>query len=150
MWHVCWIMYDIGCMLMVNRDSSWYLIDYQVYMGSSTIVWPLAGYHCTCALINWTVLLHCPPCPIPTVLHHLATRSNATCKHQKYYLFATSEQVYCNIRTRQLQQQNKATAMRDARSEKETNCWRSLTSIINHQYILHMYLISSPNIGIGV
>jgi hypothetical protein len=29
-------------------------------------------------------------------------------------------------------------------------CWRSLTSIINRQYYLHIYLITSPNIGIGV
>ena len=57
MWHVCWIMYDLGCMLMVNRDPSWYSMDYRVYMGSSMIVWPLAGCHCTCALINWMVLL---------------------------------------------------------------------------------------------
>ena len=58
MWLVCWIMYDLGCMLMVNRDPLWYLMDYWVYMGSSMTVWPLAGYHCTCALINWSVLLH--------------------------------------------------------------------------------------------
>ena len=31
-------------------------MDYQVYMGSSMIVRPLAGCHCTCALINWSVL----------------------------------------------------------------------------------------------
>ena len=30
------------------------------------------------------------------------------------------------------------------------DCWRSLTSIINHQYNLQMYLIPSPNIGLGV
>jgi hypothetical protein len=36
-------------------------------------------------------------------------------------LFATSEKVYCNIRIRLLQQQNKATTMRDARLKKETN-----------------------------
>jgi len=29
-------------------------------------------------------------------------------------------------------------------------CWRSLTSFINRQYNLHIYLISSPNIGLGV
>ena len=29
-------------------------------------------------------------------------------------------------------------------------CWCSLTSIINYQHIRHMYLIPSPNIGIGV
>ena len=28
------------------------LDDYRVYMGSSMIVWPLAGRHCTCTLIN--------------------------------------------------------------------------------------------------
>ena len=27
-------------------------------MGSSMIVRPLVGYHCTCALTNWSVLLH--------------------------------------------------------------------------------------------
>ena len=58
-------MYDLGCMLMVNRDPSWYSTDYRVYMGSSMIERPLAGYHCTCALINcalinWSVLLHYP------------------------------------------------------------------------------------------
>ena len=50
-------MHDLGCMLMVNRDPSWYSMDYQVYMGSSMTVRPLAGCYCTCALINWTVLL---------------------------------------------------------------------------------------------
>ena len=29
-------------------------------------------------------------------------------------------------------------------------CWRSLTSIIHHQHNLYLYLIPSPNIGIGV
>ena len=58
MWHVCWIMYDLGCMLMVNQDPSWYSMDYRVYMGSSMIVWPLVGCHYTCALINWSVPLH--------------------------------------------------------------------------------------------
>ena len=38
MWHVCWIMYDLGCMLVMNRDPSRYSMDYQVYMGSSMIV----------------------------------------------------------------------------------------------------------------
>ena len=57
MLHVCWIMYDLGCMLMVNRDPSRYSTDYRVYMGSSMIVRPLAGCHSTCALINWSVLL---------------------------------------------------------------------------------------------
>ena len=56
MWHVCWIMYDHGCMWIVYRDSSWYSTDYRVYMGSSMTVRPLAGYHYSCALINWSVL----------------------------------------------------------------------------------------------
>ena len=51
------MMYDLGCMLMVNRDPSWYSMDYRVYMGSSMTVRPLVGYHYTCALINWSVLL---------------------------------------------------------------------------------------------
>ena len=50
-------MYDLCCMLMVNRDPSWYSMDYRVYMVSSMTVRPLAGCYCTCALINWTVLL---------------------------------------------------------------------------------------------
>ena len=50
-------MYDLGCMLAMNRDPSWYSMDYRVYMGSSMIVRPLVDCHCTCALINWTVLL---------------------------------------------------------------------------------------------
>jgi hypothetical protein len=33
---------------------------------------------------------------------------------------------------------------------QSTYCWWSLTSIINHQYNLHIYLIPSPNIGLGV
>ena len=41
MWHVCWIMYDLGCMMAINRDPSWYSLDYRVYMGSSMIVWLL-------------------------------------------------------------------------------------------------------------
>ena len=41
MWHVCWIMYDLGCMLVINRDPWWYSTDYRVYMGSSMIVWLL-------------------------------------------------------------------------------------------------------------
>jgi len=57
MWYVCWIMYDLGCMLMVNRDPSWYSTDNRVYMGSSMTVRPLAGCHYTCTLINWLVLL---------------------------------------------------------------------------------------------
>jgi len=56
MWHVCWIMYDLGCMWIIYRDPSWYSTDYRVYMGSSMTVRPLAGCHCTCALINWSVL----------------------------------------------------------------------------------------------
>jgi hypothetical protein len=35
MWHVCWIMYDLGCMLVMFWDPSWYSTNYQVYMGSS-------------------------------------------------------------------------------------------------------------------
>ena len=50
-------MYDVGCMLMVNRDPLWYSTDYQVYMGTSMIVRLLEVCHCTCALINWLVLL---------------------------------------------------------------------------------------------
>ena len=56
MWHVCWIMYDLGCMWIVYRDPLWYSTDYQVYMGSSMTVRLLVGCHCTCALINWSVL----------------------------------------------------------------------------------------------
>ena len=44
-------------MLVMNRDPLRYSTDYQVYMGSSMIVRPLADCHCTCALINWMVLL---------------------------------------------------------------------------------------------
>ena len=55
-------MYVESCMILVvcwlNRDPLWYSTDYRVYMGSSMIVRPLVGCHCTCALINWTVLLH--------------------------------------------------------------------------------------------
>ena len=50
-------MYDFGCMLMVNRDPSWYSMDYRVYISSSMTMQPLMGYHYTCALINWSVLL---------------------------------------------------------------------------------------------
>ena len=50
-----------SCMILVvcwlNQDHSWYSTDYQVYMGSSMTVQPLAGCYCTCDLINWTVLL---------------------------------------------------------------------------------------------
>ena len=37
------------------------LENYWVYMGSSMTVRPLAGYHCTCALMNWSVLRHSRP-----------------------------------------------------------------------------------------
>ena len=57
-WDVCWIMYDLGCMWIIYRDPSWYSIDYRVYMGSSMTVRLLAGCHCTCALINWSVIWH--------------------------------------------------------------------------------------------
>ena len=50
-------MYDLGCKLMGNPESSWYSMDYQVYMGLGMTVRPLVGCHCTCALINWSVLL---------------------------------------------------------------------------------------------
>ena len=50
-------MYDLGCMLMVNRDPSWYSMDYRVYLGSSMTERPLVGCHCTCGLINWSILL---------------------------------------------------------------------------------------------
>ena len=60
MWHVCWIIYDLGCLWIVYRDPSWYSTYYRVYMGSSMIVRPLVGCHCTCALINWSVLLQVP------------------------------------------------------------------------------------------
>ena len=56
MWHVCWIMYDLGCLWIIYRDPSWYSMDYRVYMCSSMTVRPLAGCHCTCTLINWSVL----------------------------------------------------------------------------------------------
>ena len=58
MWHVCWIMYDLGCLWIVYWDPSWYSTGYQVYMGSSMTVRPLEDCHYTCALINWSVLLH--------------------------------------------------------------------------------------------
>ena len=51
-------MYDLGCMLVINRDPSWYSMNYRVYMGSSMIVNCFACCHCTCALINWAVVLH--------------------------------------------------------------------------------------------
>jgi hypothetical protein len=36
-----------------------------------------------------------------------------------------------------------------SRLPREEYYWRSLTSIINCQHIIHIYLIPSPNIGIG-
>ena len=51
-------MYDLGCFWIIYWDPSWYSTDYRVYMGSSMIVRPLAGCHCTCVLINWSVLRH--------------------------------------------------------------------------------------------
>ena len=54
-------MYVESCMILVvcllNRDPSLYSMDYQVDMDLSMTVWPLTGCHCTCALINWLVLL---------------------------------------------------------------------------------------------
>ena len=41
MWHVSWIMYDLGCLWIVYPDPSWYSTDYRVYMGSSTKLRPL-------------------------------------------------------------------------------------------------------------
>jgi hypothetical protein len=38
MWHVCWIMYGLGCMLGMFRDPSWYSTNYRVYIGSSVCV----------------------------------------------------------------------------------------------------------------
>ena len=118
-WHVCWIMYDLVCMLVESRSfvvldrlPGLYGLKYDsaiacglpLYLGSyklvgsttpcnpwayvqvlvleirilkriysriivsviiivlsactetSKTVWLLAGYHCTCALINWSVL----------------------------------------------------------------------------------------------
>ena len=55
MWLVCWIMYDLGCMLGIIRDPSWYSMDYRVYMGSSMIVRPLqwlALYLCSYKLVG--------------------------------------------------------------------------------------------------
>ena len=53
-------MYVESCTILVvvivYRDPSWYSTDYRVYMGSSMTVQPLAGCHCTCTLINWSVL----------------------------------------------------------------------------------------------
>ena len=58
-WHVCWIMYDLGCMVMVNRDSSWYSTDYRVYMGSSMKVRSLRGlplYLCSYKLVGSAIV----------------------------------------------------------------------------------------------
>ena len=43
---ICWL----------NQDPSRYSTDYWVYMGPSMTVRPLVGCHCTCTLINWSVL----------------------------------------------------------------------------------------------
>ena len=45
--------------LYVGDESRPFVVldGYQVYMGSTMIVRLLAGCHCTCALINWMVLL---------------------------------------------------------------------------------------------
>ena len=49
-------MYDLGCMLVESRSfvvldglSGLYGLKYEVQ--------PLAGCYCTCALINWSILL---------------------------------------------------------------------------------------------
>jgi len=83
LWYVCWIMYDLGCMLTMNRDPLWYSTYYQVYMGSSMIVRLLTGYHCTCVLISWTVLIRVsiPPC----------CRSDPVCLVLRAQLFADSK-----------------------------------------------------------
>ena len=53
-------MYVELCMILVvcwlNQDPSWYSTDHWVYMGSSMTVRSLVGCHCTCALINWSIL----------------------------------------------------------------------------------------------
>ena len=49
--------YTILVVCWLNGDPSWYSMDFRVYMASSMIVRPLIGCYCTCALINWTVLL---------------------------------------------------------------------------------------------
>ena len=61
-------MYVESCtiLVVVNRLSrpvvvldglpGLYGMDYRVYMGTSMTVRPLAGCHCTCTLINWSVL----------------------------------------------------------------------------------------------
>ena len=63
MWHVCWIMYDLGCMLAMNRDPSWYSMDYWVYMGSSMIVWSfwwLPLYLCSYKLVGSIIAASAP------------------------------------------------------------------------------------------
>ena len=46
-------------------------MDYRVDMGSSMIVQPLVGCHCTCTLINWSVLRQ-----PPSVKNHFIKVSN--------------------------------------------------------------------------
>ena len=83
MWHVCRIMYDLGCMLAMNRDSSWYSTDYRIYMSSSIIVRPIVGCHYTCALINWTVLLQ----PMWSLLFKISdTPSGSNWKNVNLYI----------------------------------------------------------------
>ena len=53
-------MYDLGCMLVESRPFV-VLDELSVYMGSSMTVRPLVGYHCTCALINWSIMLQFLP-----------------------------------------------------------------------------------------
>ena len=33
MWHVCWIMYDLGCMVVMFRGPSRHSMDYQILYG---------------------------------------------------------------------------------------------------------------------
>ena len=56
MWHVCWIMYDLGCVIglfKIFRDTrrTTGFIWAQVWQCDR-----YGGCHCTCALINWSVL----------------------------------------------------------------------------------------------
>ena len=56
-------MYNLGCMLAINRDSSWYSTDYRVYMGSSIIVrllHRLPLYLCSYKLNGFVTLLLYP------------------------------------------------------------------------------------------
>ena len=58
MWLVCWIMYDLGCMLGIIRDPSWYSMDYRVYMGTSMTVRSLRWlplYLCSYKLVGSTI-----------------------------------------------------------------------------------------------